>query len=140
MEHHRGFFRSDFERLLVVLQEYMCYLNRTQAHFGVSPVSMAMAALVNWLRADAAGDYATASIDAAFEAQYDASLLEREWYDSQMAERVEVLNEYIHERNEQRGLNTPQKLVDALARRMDDSKRAEALQQAIEDVAAELSA
>lgn len=140
MEQHRDFFRGDLERLLVVLQEYMCHLNRTEAFFGVSPISIALAAVVNWLRADAAGDYQTASIDAAFEAQYDASLLEREWYDSQMTERVEVLNEYIHERNEQHGLNTPQKLVDALARRMDDAKRAEALQQAIEDVAAELSA
>lgn len=140
MEQHRDFLRSDFERLLVVLQEYMCYLNRTQAHFGVSPVSMAMAALVNWLRANAAGDYATASIDAAFEAQYDASLLEREWYDVQASERMALLDEHIRQRNETELLDTPEKHIEALARRMKAAKEAERLRQAIEDVAAELSA
>lgn len=81
MESERAFMRGDLERYIPVLKDLMRRRAGIYSFHARLSVNQTLADIINWLRADAVGDYEKASFDAWIGTADYACALWNEWYD-----------------------------------------------------------
>lgn len=119
----RAFWRAELERYLSKAKALMRLQNRTQAHYGYSRTNEVIMRIVNWQRADRAGDFEKAS----FQTWLDLVDMGDVIVDEYRAARdqhipVPLLDDEIREYNARHNLDTPEKRLKALAERIDAAR------------------